>query len=402
MKIGIIHEGKNPPDKRVPFTPQQLAEIQNSFSGELEIEVQSSQIRSFTDQEYAEAGLKVVEDISSCDILFGVKEVPIPSLIEGKTYFFFSHTMKKQEYNRPLLQALLEKNIRMIDYEALTNDNGVRVVAFGRWAGIVGAYNAFLTYGKKSGLYDLKEANQCYDLDELKEELKKVELPPIKIILTGRGKVGKGAREVLEMIPIKEVSEDAFRNDYFEEAVFTNLDSEEINKRKKDGGFDLNEFFSTPELYESDFKKYTEVADILIGASYWDPRAPRLFELKDIQSEEFAISVIADITCDIDGSIPTTQRPSTIAEPVYDVDRDTMEEVAPFSKQSSISVMAVDNLPCELPRAASYGFGSQLREWVIPALLEDNPAILERATICRDGDLTLEFMDLRNFVEGKE
>ncbi|MDN3204023.1 NAD(P)-dependent oxidoreductase [Algoriphagus sediminis] len=402
MKIGIIHEGKNPPDKRVPFTPLQLAEIQESFADQLEIEVQSSQIRSFTDQEYLDAGLKVVDDISSCDILFGVKEVPIPSLIPNKTYFFFSHTMKKQEYNRPLLQALLQKNIRMIDYEALTNEEGVRVVAFGRWAGIVGAYNAFLTYGKKSGLYDIKEANECFDLEELKQELKKVELPPIKIILTGRGKVGKGAREVLEEIPIREVSEDEFRNNYFEEPVFTNLDSEEINKRKKDGGFDLQEFYNQPELYESDFRKYTEVADILIGASYWDPKAPRLFELKDIQSEDFAISVIADITCDIDGSIPTTQRPSTIADPVYDVDRDSLEEIPPFSKQSSISVMAVDNLPCELPRAASDGFGAQLRQWVIPALLEENAAILERATICRDGDLTLEFMRLKDFVEGKE
>lgn len=402
MKIGIIHEGKNPPDMRVAFTPAQLAEIQETFGDQLSIAVQSSDIRSFTDEEYQQAGVAVVEDISDCDVLFGVKEVPIPSLIPGKTYFFFSHTIKKQPYNRPLLQAMLDKNIRMIDYEALKNDAGVRVVAFGRWAGIVGAYNAFLTYGKKSGLYDLKEANACFDLNELHGELKKIQLPPIKIILTGRGKVGLGAREILEAIPIKEVSESSFRNDYFEEPVFTNLDSEEINRRKTDGGFDLQEFYTRPELYESDFEKYTEVADILIGASYWDPRAPRLFQLKDIQNEDFAISVIADITCDIDGSIPTTQRPSTIADPIYDVDRETLQEIPAFSKQTSISVMAVDNLPCELPRDASYGFGVQLREWVIPALLEENAPVLERATICRDGDLTLEFMGLRDYVDGKE
>ncbi len=402
MKIGIIHEGKNPPDKRVAFTPQQLAEIQESFFGKLEIEVQSSLIRSYTDQEYLDAGLKVVQDVSTCDVLFGVKEVPIPSLIPNKTYFFFSHTIKKQPYNRPLLQAMLEKNIRMIDYEALKDDKGVRVVAFGRWAGIVGAYNAFLTYGKKSGLYDLKAAHECFDLHDLKAELKKIQLPPTKIILTGQGKVGKGAREVLEMIPIKEVSEEEFRNDYYEEPVFTNLDSQEINKRRKDGGFGLQEFYDKPELYESDFQKYTEVADILIGASYWDPRAPRLFELKDIQSDDFSVSVIADITCDIDGSIPTTQRPSTIADPVYDVDRETQKEIPPYSKQTSISVMAVDNLPCELPREASNGFGAQLREWVIAALLEENSPVLERATICRDGDLTLEFMELRDYVDGKE
>lgn len=402
MKIGIIHEGKNPPDKRVAFTPAQLAEIQETFSGRLSIQVQTSQIRSFSDEEYRAAGIEVVEDITDCEVLFGVKEVPIPSLIPGKTYFFFSHTMKKQPYNRPLLKAMLENNIRMIDYEALKNESGVRVVAFGRWAGIVGAYNAFLTYGKKTGLYDLKAANQCFDLAEMHGELKKVQLPPIKIILTGSGKVGMGAREILEAIPIREVPDSSFLKDYFEEPVYTNLDSEEINRRKTDGAFDLREFYSQPELYESDFQKYTEVADILIGASYWDPRAPRLFQLKDIQSEDFAISVIADITCDIDGSIPTTQRPSTIADPIYDVDRESMEEIPPFSKQSSISVMAVDNLPCELPRDASHGFGAQLREWVIPALLEENAPILERATICRDGDLTLEFMGLRDYVDGKE
>jgi len=402
MKIGIIREGKNPPDRRVAFSPKQLKAIKEKYGDQLTFQVQSSPIRSFSDQEYLYEGIEVVEDISGSDVLFGVKEVPIPDIIPGKTYFFFSHTIKKQAYNRGLLQEFLKRNIRMIDYEMLKNEEGVRVVAFGRWAGIVGAYNAFLTYGLKSGLYELKRARDCFDLEELRNELKKVELPPIKIILTGRGKVGKGAREVLEMIPIREVNEKAFLNNYFDEPIFTNLDSKEINRRKQDGGFDLNEFYTRPELYESNFQKYTEVADILIGASYWDPNAPRLFELKDIQNPDFAISVIADITCDIDGSIPTTQRPSTIDSPIYDMDRETLTEIPPFAKQSSISVMAVDNLPCELPREASQGFGAQLSEWVIPALFEENAPILERATICRDGDLTLEFMYLQDFLEGKE
>lgn len=402
MKIGIIREGKNPPDKRVAFSPKQLKAIQNEYGDQLNFQVQTSEIRSFSDEEYRNEGIEVVDDVSDADVLFGVKEVPIPELIPDKTYFFFSHTIKKQDYNRDLLQELLQRNIRMIDYEMLKDESGMRVVAFGRWAGIVGAYNAFLTYGLKSGLYELKRARDCYDLEELQMELKKVQLPPIKIIVTGKGKVGKGAREILEMISIKEVRESSFVNDYFEEPVFTNLDSEDFNRRKKDGGFDLNEFYTKPELYESNFQKYTEVADILIGASYWDPNAPRLFQLKDIQDPEFAISVIADITCDIDGSIPTTQRPTTIASPIYDMDRETLQEIPAFSKQTSISVMAVDNLPCELPREASQGFGAQLSEWIIPALLQENAPILERASICREGDLTLEFMYLQDFVEGKE
>ena len=398
MKIGIIREGKIPPDKRVPFTPSQLNQLSRQYGSALTFLVETSSFRCYSDEEYRQNGIEVVEDISQADCLFGVKEVPINQLIPDKTYFFFSHTIKKQVKNRQLLKNVLEKNIRLIDYEVLKDERGERVVAFGRWAGIVGAYNAFLTYGKKTGLYDLRRASECRDLEDLKFELKKVALPPVKIVVTGQGRVGKGALEILQILGITRVDAHEFLHSYFEEPVFVVLSSGDFNRRKSDGGFDREEFYSYPELYESHFLKFAEAGEILIAAAYWNPGAPRLFELEDINSPDFSISVIADVTCDIGGSIPTTFRASTILDPIYDVDRETGSELPAFGKQTSISVMAIDNLPCELPRESSAEFGKQLMQWVIPALFEENSPILERATLARDGDLTLEYMYLSDFV----
>ncbi|MBA4301209.1 Alanine dehydrogenase [Algoriphagus alkaliphilus] len=402
MKIGIIREGKNPPDKRTPFPPEQLKRLNERFGDHFTFIVESSSFRCYSDDEYRTSGIEVADDISDADVFFGVKEVPIEKLNPDKTYFFFSHTIKKQRYNKNLLREILEKNIRLIDYEVLKDDQGNRVVAFGRWAGIVGAYNAFWAYGKKTALYDIKRASECLDLSELKLELKKVQLPPIKIVVTGSGRVGKGVKEILEVLNIPEVETHEFLHLYFEEPVFTVLSSSDYNRRKADGGFDREEFYSSPELYESHFLKFAEAGEMLIAAAYWDPDAPRLFKLEDINSPDFALSVIADVTCDIGGSIPTTLRASTILEPIYDVDRASGTEIPAFGSQTSISVMAIDNLPCELPRESSLEFGKQLEQWVVPALLEENSPILERATVARDGDLTLEFMYLRDFVDNIE
>lgn len=398
MKIGIIREGKVPPDARVPFTPLQLKEISEKYGPELTFLVEASPFRCYSDEEFRAQGIEVVDDISQADYLFGVKEVPIDTLIAEKTYFFFSHTIKKQLKNRKLLRSILQKDIRLLDYEVLKDESGERVVAFGRWAGIVGAYNAFLTYGKKTGLYDLRRASECRDLEDLKVELKKVTLPPVKIVVTGHGRVGKGVLEILQILGILRVDAHEFLHSYFEEPVYVVLSSGDFNRRKSDGGFDREEFYSSPELYESHFLKFAEAGEILIAAAYWNPGAPRLFELEDISSPDFSISVIADITCDVGGSIPTTFRASTILDPIFDVDRETGAELPAFGKQTSISVMAIDNLPCELPRESSAEFGKQLIQWVIPALLEENSPILERATIARDGDLTLEYMYLSDFV----
>jgi len=398
MKIGLIREGKIPQDKRVAFTPSQIKKLQQLYPEQIEFVVEPSAIRCYNDEEYKEAGILMHEDMALCDILMGIKEVPIAQLIPNKTYVFFSHTIKKQPSNRRMLQHILENNIQLLDYELLKNEKGERTVAFGRWAGIVGAYNGLWTYGQKSGLYDLKRAYTCFDRNEMDKELEKVQLPPIKIVVTGKGRVGKGVEEVLKKVGIKEVSTQEFLHQYYEEPVFTILGSSDYNRRKTDGGFDREEFYKNPEKYESHFLKYAEVSDILMAAAYWDHKAPRLFEREDIQSEEFNISVIADITCDIDGSVPTTVKASTIIDPVYDIDRDSFSVLPAFGKQQSISVMAIDNLPTELPRNASEEFGEQLSEYFIPELLKPQSLILEKATIARDGDLTLDFMYLKDYV----
>lgn len=397
MKIALIREGKIPADKRVAFTPEQILELHRVYP-QLEVVVEHSDVRSFEDIEYTSRGITVTDDIEDCDVFMGIKEVPIVQLKDKKTYVFFSHTIKKQPYNRALLQAIIKKQIKLIDYEVIKNPQGERVVAFGRWAGIVGAYNGLWTYGKKSGLYEIKRAYDCYDREELDKELQKVQLPPIKIVVTGTGRVGKGVVEVLKTAGVKQVDSHDFLNAYFEESVFTVLSSSHYNRRKTDGGFDRSEFYHEPEKYESHFLKYAEVSDILMAAAYWDNRAPRLFSPEDINTDDFNISVIADITCDIHGSVPTTIRASKVLDPVYDIDREHFEELPPFGKQTSISVMAIDNLPTELPRDASKDFGEQLMKHFIPELMKPRSEMIEKATIAKEGDLTLEFIYLKEFV----
>lgn len=400
LKIGVIKEGKVPIDRRVPLTPEQVRSIIKSHPDVL-IKCQKSDIRCFQDEEYAQAGATLVDDVSDCDIILGVKEVPLEMLSNGKTHFFFSHTIKKQAYNRHLLQAIIQKKIRLIDWECLTNKSGKRLIAFGRYAGIVGAYNGILTYGKRYNLFHLRPAHTCFDLDDLRTEFSKVALPKIKIILTGGGRVSKGAMEVLDGMGIRKVSPAEFLNEHFNEAVYTQLNSRDYNKRKTGGIFDRDEFYSDPTKYESNFLPYARKADLLIAGAFWDPRAPVLFTKEDISASDFKIHVIADITCDIEGSIPSTKQPSTIEDPVYDYNpsNDRVEEA--FTDEGNITVMAVDNLPCELPRNASEDFGKEFVAHILPNLLgEDKDAIIERATITKDGRLTDKFAYLQDYLDG--
>jgi alanine dehydrogenase len=400
-KIGIIREGKKPIDRRVPLTPTQAKQVQEQYP-RIKVVCQRSDIRCYTDEEYRAAGIDLVDDVSDCDVLMGVKEVPVNQLIEGKTYFFFSHTIKEQAYNRELLQEILKKHIRLIDYETLTNSSGQRVVAFGRYAGLVGAYNALWTYGKRYNLFHLKRAHECFDLDELKDELKKVTLPPVKIVLTGGGRVAKGAMEILLALSILKVTPARFVSDDFKTPVFTQLNSRDYNKRTQGGEFIRSEFYAHPERYSNDFIKYAHAADLLIACAYWDPHAPVLFERKDMLSDDFKIRIIADITCDIEGSIPSTKRPATIDEPVYDYEPTGDMVEAPFSDEGNVTVMAVDNLPCELPRNASEDFGREILNYVLPSLLgTDEEGMIERATITRKGALMPKFSYLKSYVEGK-
>lgn len=400
MKIGLIREGKIPTDKRVPFTPLQAEEIQLRFP-DIKMLCQESDIRCFSDDEYRAHGIEVKKDVSECDILMGIKEVPIDLLLEGKTYFFFSHTIKKQAYNRKLLQAVLKKKIKLVDYEALTDRQGNRLVAFGRYAGIVGAYNGLWAYGKRFNLFSLRRAHECFDVNDLKLELRKVKLPAVKIILTGAGRVGKGSMETLDSAGIRKVNPNDFLNRSFSEPVYVQLSSADYHTHKDGRIFNREEFHKYPERYTSSFHEFTKVADILMAGAYWNPKAPVLFTREEMLSPEFRIQVIADITCDIDGSIPSTKHATTIADPLYDYDPATDSVQPVHSNEKFVTVMAVDNLPCELPRSASEEFGHDLINKVLPLLNNiDHDDIIKRATIAEDGKLTTSYEYLTDYVLG--
>ena len=401
MKIGILKETKNPPDKRVPLSPENCKQLISEYP-EIELKVQSSDIRAFKDNEYSDLGITVVSDVSDCDVLLGVKEVKKDALLPDKTYFFFSHTIKEQPYNADLLRLMLAKNIKMVDYETLTYPKNGRILGFGRYAGIVGAYNSFLAYGLKSGSYSLKSANQCHDYKELRDELKKVKLPEgYKIIISGDGRVGKGAEEILhEVEGVFEVSPMDFLTSNRKDPIYTQLSVKEYNKRKDGQSFTKGDFYKNPELFDSNFKRFSDIGDMYIACHYWDADAPFVFSREDAKHPDFKLKIVADISCDIDGPVASTIRPSTIDNPLYGYNPETESEVD-FMNESAIGVMAVDNLPCELPRDASEDFGNELITKVLPSLIrEDSETIIERATICENGELTSYFEYLQSYVDG--
>jgi alanine dehydrogenase len=401
MKIGIIKERKTPPDRRVVFTPEQLQELEQQYQN-LKFVVEPSDIRVFKDEAYKKCDIEVNEDLSDCEVLLGVKEVPVDALIPHKSYFFFSHTIKKQEYNRNLLKAILDKNITLYDHEVITKASGARLIGFGRYAGLVGAYNGLRLLGKREELFDLPKVEILPDLKAVKAELNKIEIPNIKILLTGSGKVAKGAREILEHLNIKEVSTDDYLTGDFITPVFTNAQVLDYNKRKDGKPGKVGDFFKNPKPYESDFMKFAEVTDMFIAGHFYGDDAPYLFTREDAKSPDFNIKLVADISCDIDGPVASTIRPSTIADPFYGYDPITELETN-FMKPDAIGVMAVDNLPCELPKDASEGFGKMFGKQVIPAFFDgDKDGILERARMTQNGKLTEPYQYLQDFVEGKE
>lgn len=396
MKIGIIREGKQPADKRTPFTPMQCKRIQNLYPF-VEILVQPSSVRCFSDAEYEQEGIRLSEEMETCDILFGIKEVPIAQLIPSKKYLFFSHTHKLQAHNRPLIQAVLSKGITLIDYECLTYPTGERVIGFGRFAGIAGTYQAFLGWGKKFQRYTLKSPETCNSFEEMKQELKKVRLDNIKILLTGNGRVGKGAKEVLDLMGIRKVSVQEYLTKSFDEPVYCNALPQDYNISREGKPWDSQHFFKHGEEYVSDFKKFLPHTDLFIAGHFWDKKAPVFFTKKELASPDFRIKLIADISCDIDGPIPTTLRASTIAEPFYDIDRATCQERPAFT--TDLTIMAIDNLPCSMPKDASTDFGNNLIEKVLPALLvEDKEGIIQRATITSQGEFTPKYRYMQSFA----
>jgi len=399
MKLGVLKEEKVPADKRVPLTPKQCRLLLNTYPN-LDIAVKSSDIRCFTDEMYRNEGIVIVDDLSDCDVLIGIKEVPKLSLIANKIYFYFSHTIKEQPYNRDLLLKMIDLNISMVDYEVLKNQKGKRLLGFGRYAGIVGAYNGFLTYGLKSGKYNLKPAYNCKGRVEMIGEMSKIKLSNEKIIVTGNGRVGGGILEIIKKANVREVLKSEFLNNTFDEAVFVHLNTMDYNVRIDGSESNKSEFYKHPELYCSSFMDYAKQADIFIAGHYYSSGSPYLFTREDAKHSDFNIKVVADVSCDIDGPVASTIRPSTIEAPIYGYNPISETEDS-FLKEGNIAVMAVDNLPCELPKDASEFFANELSEKILPSLIMcDDEKIIENATICKNGDLTQNFEYLRNYVNG--
>ena len=400
MKIGVITERKNPPDRRAVFSPAKVSEVL-SENQNLDIVVEKSENRYFNNDAYKEMGIEVVTDLSDCDILLGVKEVPVEFLIPNKTYFFFSHTIKKQLYNRKLLQACLEKNIKLIDYETLVDDKGHRLIGFGRYAGIVGAYNTFRAFGIKYELFNLAKAEDLHHQEDLIGRLKRPYLPPIKVVLTGYGKVGQGAKEMLDGMKMKEVSVDDFLEKDYDVPVYTHIDTKDYYKRIDGTAFDKQDFYTHPEKYTSNFERFSQKADVFIAGHFYKSGSPKILTREMLNAAKNTIKVVGDISCDVfEGPIDSTIRVSTITEPIYGYYPRTGEEVH-YEHPGAVVVMAVDNLPCELPQDATEGFGEMFASLILPELLSTEPSeILKRATITENGKLKERYAYLEDYVNG--
>lgn len=396
MKIVLIREEKNPPDSRVTLSPEQVASL---IKKGYQIEVQRSPNRCFKDSAYENLGVPLIDEITDQDFLIGVKEVPVENILKGKTYFMFSHTIKEQPYNAKLLRKIIDQGSSLIDYEVLVDDQDKRVIAFGKFAGMVGAHNAIYTYGKQTGSYDLPRMKDVDDYEAAKVIYKKTSIPSIKIALTGTGRVSNGAALVLEDMGIKKVTPLSFVTETFDFPVFTQLSSFYYAKRKDKQVFDsIQDFYDNPNQYESDFHHFLKHADVFINGIYWHPEAPAFFTLDQMKDKDFAIKVIADVTCDIapEASVPSTIRPSTIKDPVYGFDPATNKEIPAYS--GAIDVMAIDNLPNELPKDASKAFGEMFITKVLSPLESGDDSVLKKGTIVDKGNLTSRFNYLKEYA----
>lgn len=402
MKIGLIRETKVPEDNRVALTPKHLAELQRSFPQD-DFVVQASETRAYSDEAYRNAGVQVAENVDDCDILFGIKEADIRTLIPNKHYFFFGHIAKMQAYNRPLLQALIAKRITFSDYEYLVDDDNQRVCAFGWWAGVVGTYYTLRGYGLRHHLYELPKPDKHFTLEKLTQALKSVELPHIKLLVTGNGRVSHGAQYLLEALDATRLTEEQFLADMpVSRLSFCAVDANHLVARNDDGAFSWEHFTQNPTAYHSDFMRWARQADVLVCAHFWAPEAPVYLSQENLADPTLRIRFIGDITCDIQGSIQSTLRASTHAEPYYDYNPATGQEEPAFSNDSNISVMAVDTCPNALALDTSAYFGDMLMQHVLtPLLKREHSNIIQRATILENGALTPHFAYLQSFAEEK-
>ncbi len=398
IRLGLIREGKTPPDSRVALTPAHCKFL-NKTQKDLEVIVQASPNRCYSDQEYLRGGIKVVDDLTSCDVLLGIKEVPKDMLIPNKTYLFFSHTKKLQPYNQKLLQEIIKKKITLIDYECLEHSDGKRIIGFGFFAGVVGAHNGIMAYGEKTGLYHLARINSQKTINDLIHTYFGLKLPPVKIAVTGSGRVAHGILEVMNLLGIHEVEPDDYLTKTYTYPVYVHLKGRDLYRNKITQTYSRDEFHNNPAYYECLFNTFIPHTDILMNGIYWDTKIPRLFEKERMKDPDFRIQTIADITDDMHGSIPCNLGDSTIDDPVYGVDKTTMVKTQPYLPDT-VDVMAVGNLPNEMPRDASRYFGEQLIKFVLKDIIDGGSDIIDKATIVKNGELTKHYAYMTDYAEG--
>ena len=396
IRIGLLREGKNPPDSRVALTPAQCKWLQKSFE-QVQIVVQPSSTRCFSDLEYQRAGVSMQEDLSDCEYIFGIKEVPIDQLIEQKTYLFFSHTKKLQPYNQALFRDVIKKRIRLIDYECREHEDGQRIIGFGFFAGVVGAHNGMMAYGKRTKSFNLGRVYKQRSFRELIHSYFGLKIPPVKIAVTGSGRVAHGILEVMNLMGIHEVEPSDYLKRQYSYPVYTHLKGADLFQNKLTGGYDREEFHAHHERYKTRFKPYAYVTDILMNGIYWEQGMERLFEKEDVSDPRFRIVTIADISDDANGSVPINLGDQSIEDPLYGVDRTTFAKTAPYLPES-VDVMAVGNLPNELPRDASRYFGEQLIKYILEDLFKGGSPLIEKATLTKEGQLSPYYAYMRSYA----
>jgi alanine dehydrogenase len=396
LKIGLIREGKVPQDNRVALNPAHCKWLHMNFD-DVKVVAQHSESRCYTDKEYERAGVEVKEDLGDCNLLLGIKEVPVDMLLEGKRYMFFSHTKKLQPGNQKLFKALLDKKITLIDYECLEHEDGTRIIGFGFFAGIVGAHEGMMAYGKRTGTFNLQRVGSVNSFQKLIHTYFGLKLPNIKIAVTGSGRVAHGVLEIMNLMGIHEVEPDEYVEKEFAYPVYVHLKGADLYAHKETGKYNRNDFHTNPQSYNCRFTDYLSHTDILMNGIYWEKNIPRLFEMEDLQKENFRIQTIADITDDKNGSIPCNLGDSTIDDPVYGVNKKTFEKTDPYLP-GSVDIMAVGNLPNELPRDASRYFGEQLIKFVLNDIRQGGSATINQATMTDAGAVTAPFEYMREYA----
>ena len=402
--IGIVRESRND-ENRTPLVPEHIKKYKES-NPNINFIIQPSNSRCFSDEEYELCGAKINENLNECSIIFGVKEIDPNILINNRTYLFFSHTFKinKQQKNiekhkKDLLLSILNKKITLIDYENIRGKNGTRCLGFGRFAGIVGCYNTLNLLLKVLGKQSLASAYKINDYERLVLNLKNLYFPKTKILVTGDGRVAKGVIELLNQTNIKAVSKKDFLEKKFDQPIFCNLETKDYVTNNSSTNFNLEHFINNPQDYSSSALQYLKETNILISAHYWDPSSPKIFENEDLKVLQ-NLKIVGDITCDINGSVPTTIRSTTIEEPNYWIERYNLKEID--ENNDGIAVMAVDNLPSELPRDSSTEFSEGIINEVLPFLLKEDDGRILNGTITTDGSFLEKYNYLNNYIKINE